>query len=131
MRKLAPAFLMTSMIAFAGGALANTTADKTDKVTGSPTVSTNQATGQDLSYSDKSNTSSGTNAKLDTKNKKKKAKGNMATDGTMKSDTSASTDTTGSTSITPSTASPSSTPSAATGGTTASRTNSTTGQSPQ
>lgn len=79
MRKLAPAILMTSMLALAGGAYANTDSGKTDKITGSPTVDANKPGDQNLSYSDKSNTSPGTNAKLD-KNKKKKAKANTAMD---------------------------------------------------
>jgi hypothetical protein len=91
MRKLAPVVLMSSMLAFAGSAFANS-ADKvkTDNVTGSPTVSANKTNGADLSYSDKSNTSPGTNAKLDKPNKKKmKAKADAKADVTM--DTTVST----------------------------------------
>ena len=71
MRKLAPLFVMTSIVALAGGnALATTmAADKaatTDKQ-GAPTVSPNTSNPQNLSYSDKSNTSPGTNAKMDDK----------------------------------------------------------------
>ncbi|MEP7069886.1 MAG: hypothetical protein ABI789_11615 [Usitatibacter sp.] len=71
MRKLAPLFVMTSIVALAGGnALATTMAvDKTattDKM-GAPTVSPNTSNPQNLSYSDKSNTSPGTNAKMDGK----------------------------------------------------------------
>ena len=68
MRKLAPMFIMTSLIALAGGnALAGmndaTTTTTTDKM-GAPTVSSNTKDSQRLSYSDKSNTSPGTNAKM-------------------------------------------------------------------
>ena len=66
MRKLAPMFITTSILAFAAGnALANDTMGSTDK-TGSPTVSNNTQKGN-LSYSDKSNTAKGTNAKMDDK----------------------------------------------------------------
>lgn len=88
MRKLAPAVLMTSMLALAGSAFANTadkTTDKstkTDTITGSPTVDSNKPTNADLSYSDKSNTSPGTNAKMDKANKKK-VKAKAKTDVTM------------------------------------------------
>lgn len=90
MRKLAPAVLMTSMLALAGSAFANS-ADKvkTDNITGSPTVSANKATATDLSYSDKSNTSPGTNAKMDKAKKKNKAKADATAGVTM--DTTVST----------------------------------------
>lgn len=66
MRKLAPLFITTSVLALAAGnVLANDTMGSTDK-TGSPTVSDNTAK-QPLSYSDKSNTAKGTNAKMDDK----------------------------------------------------------------
>ena len=69
MRKLAPLFVMTSIVALAGNALATPMADKTattDKL-GAPTVSANTSNPQNLSYSDKSGTSPGTNAKMDDK----------------------------------------------------------------
>jgi hypothetical protein len=67
MRKLAPAILFASITALAAGtALANTgTTSSTDKVTGSPTVDTNTNNPQGTSYSDKSNTAPGTNARMD------------------------------------------------------------------
>ena len=66
MRKLAPMFITTSILALAAGnVLANNTMGSTDK-TGSPTVSDN-TNKQPLSYSDKSNTAKGTNAKMDDK----------------------------------------------------------------
>jgi hypothetical protein len=66
MRKLAPAFIMTSVLALAGGtALANTTAS----TTASPTVDPNTNNPQGQSYSDKSGTSPGTNATMDDKAK--------------------------------------------------------------
>lgn len=66
MRKLAPLFITTSVLALAAGnVLANNTMGSTDK-TGSPTVSDNTVK-QPLSYSDKSNTAKGTNAKMDDK----------------------------------------------------------------
>src|SRR3954466_9764971 len=66
MRKLAPMFITTSILALAAGnVLANNTMGATDK-TGSPTVSDNTQK-QPLSYSDKSNTAKGTNAKIDDK----------------------------------------------------------------
>lgn len=66
MRKLAPMFITTSILALAAGnVLANDTMGSTDK-TGSPTVSNNTQKGP-LSYSDKSSTSPGTNAKMDDK----------------------------------------------------------------
>lgn len=70
MRKLAPMFIMASIVAFAGGnALATTTTTAVDKTKttdklGTPTVSANTNDSQNLSYSDKSNTSPGTNAKI-------------------------------------------------------------------
>jgi hypothetical protein len=66
MRKLAPTILFASIALAAGSALANTgTTSSTDKVTGSPTVDTNTNNPQGTSYSDKSNTAPGTNARMD------------------------------------------------------------------
>jgi hypothetical protein len=68
MRKLAPTILFASITALAGGtALANTavTSSTTDKVTGSPTVDVNTNNPQGMSYTDKSTTSPGTNARID------------------------------------------------------------------
>ncbi|HXF80274.1 MAG TPA: hypothetical protein VN598_15510 [Usitatibacter sp.] len=66
MRKLAPTILFASITALAAGtALANTGIPSTDKVTGSPTVDANTNNPQGTSYSDKSNTSPGTNARMD------------------------------------------------------------------
>ena len=66
MRKLAPMFITTSILALAAGsALANNTMGATDK-NGNPSVSNNTQQ-QPLSYSDKSNTAKGTNAKMDDK----------------------------------------------------------------
>lgn len=72
MRKLAPVFVMTSIVALVGGNALATMSDKTtttSTVTGSPTVSANTKSPQDLSYSDKSNTSPGTNAVMEGKSK--------------------------------------------------------------
>lgn len=67
MRKLAPLFITTSILALAAGnVLANNTTGSTDK-NGSPTVSDNTKNPNDLSYNDKSNTAKGTNAKMDDK----------------------------------------------------------------
>jgi hypothetical protein len=67
MRKLAPMFITTSILALAAGnVLANDTMGSTDK-TGSPTVSDNTQNPNKLSYGDKSNTAKGTNAKIDDK----------------------------------------------------------------
>ena len=63
MRKLAPVFISTVVAFAAGNVLANDSM-ATDK-TGSPTVSANKTGASNLSYSDKSNTSPGTNAKMD------------------------------------------------------------------
>jgi hypothetical protein len=66
MRKLAPMFITTSILALAAGsALADNTMGATDK-NGNPSVS-NNTQHQPLSYSDKSNTAKGTNAKMDDK----------------------------------------------------------------
>ena len=66
MRNLAPTILFASIALAAGAALANTgTTSSTDKVTGSPTVDTNTNNPQGTSYSDKSTTSPGTNARMD------------------------------------------------------------------
>jgi hypothetical protein len=62
MRKLAPAFIMTSLLAVGGNALANST-------TASPTVSPNTQQTNNQSYSDKSSTSPGTNSTMDDKSK--------------------------------------------------------------
>ena len=75
MRKLAPMFVMTSIVALvSGNALATmgdkaTTPSTTDSSMASPTVKANTNTTQNLSYSDKSNTSPGTNAVMDDKSK--------------------------------------------------------------
>ena len=110
MRKLAPMFVMTSLVALVGGNAVAAMNDKTTTTTGttmtSPTVSPNTNNPQNLSYSDKSNTSPGTNAVMDdkskpmaaadttdddknlqrTKKKMKKAKIAAHTDATVKSD---------------------------------------------
>jgi len=66
MRKLAPMFITTSILALAAGtAFAGTDVNATDK-TGSPTVSSNTNKGP-LSYSDKSNTAKGSNAPMNDK----------------------------------------------------------------
>lgn len=67
MRKLAPMFITTSILALAAGtAFANTgDVNATDK-NGQPTVSSN-TNKQPLSYSDKSSTAKGTNAKMNDK----------------------------------------------------------------
>ena len=62
MRKLAPMFITTSILALAAGNVLANDMSSTDK-TGSPTVS-NNTNKQPLSYSDKSNTAKGTNAKM-------------------------------------------------------------------
>jgi hypothetical protein len=70
MRKFAPMFVMTSILALAGGnALANTDAKAgaTDKMTGSPTATANSSSPQGTSYNDKGNTATGTTAKMDAK----------------------------------------------------------------
>ena len=71
MRKLAPMFVLTTIAALIGGTAVAATGttnsmSSTDK-NGSPTVDANTNTTQNLSYSDKSNTSPGTNAKMDSK----------------------------------------------------------------
>jgi hypothetical protein len=65
MRKLAPMFITTSILALAAGNVLANDMHSTDK-TGSPTVSDNTQK-QPLSYSDKSNTAKGTNAKMNDK----------------------------------------------------------------
>jgi hypothetical protein len=65
MRKLAPLFITTSVLALAAGNVLANDMNSTDK-TGSPTVSDNSQK-QPLSYSDKSNTAKGTNAKMNDK----------------------------------------------------------------
>ncbi len=71
MRKLAPMFVMTSIVALAAGnALANNTKSTSyNSTVSSPTVDNNTRSPQGLSYSDKSNTSPGTNAIMDGKSK--------------------------------------------------------------
>ena len=71
MRKLAPMFVLTTIAALIGGTAVAATGtpnsmSTTDK-NGSPTVDANTNATQNLSYSDKSNTSPGTNAKMDSK----------------------------------------------------------------
>ena len=69
MRKLAPSILFASITALMGTTAFATTVDNastsTDKVTGSPTVDNNTDNQQGMSYGDKSNTSPGTNARMD------------------------------------------------------------------
>lgn len=65
MRKLAPMIVLTSLFAFSGATFAASTTDKV----GNPTVTPNTTNPQGLSYSDKSNTSTGTNAAMDDKTK--------------------------------------------------------------
>lgn len=71
MRKFAPALLLSSITAVVcGSVLAATGATHSmspDKATGSPSVEANTDNPQALSYGDKSNTSPGTNAKMDGK----------------------------------------------------------------
>lgn len=55
---------VTSVTTFA--ATGDSTSPSVDKATGSPSVQANTANPQGMSYSDKSNTSPGTNAKMDT-----------------------------------------------------------------
>jgi type IV secretory pathway TrbL component len=62
MRKLAPMFITTSILALAAGNVLANDMSSTDK-TGSPTVSSN-TNKQPLSYSDKSNSAKGTNAPM-------------------------------------------------------------------
>lgn len=67
MRKLIPVFIITSIVAFAGGnavAAMGDSTTSTDRATGSPTVDANTNDSQGLSYGDKSNISPGTNAKM-------------------------------------------------------------------
>jgi hypothetical protein len=67
MRKIAPLFITTSILAFAAGnVMAGSTTVSTDDKTGSPTVD-NNTNAQPLSYSDKSNTAKGTNARMNGK----------------------------------------------------------------
>ena len=81
MRKLAPMFILSSVVALAAGnVLANDTLSSTDK-NGEPTVSANKnATSKDLSYSDKSNTSPGTNATMKDKSAAAGTTDKMVTD---------------------------------------------------
>ena len=65
MRKLAPAFIMTSVLAVAG----STAFAATNSTMASPTVSPNTNNPQNESYSDKSGTSPGTNATMDDKSR--------------------------------------------------------------
>lgn len=65
MRKLAPMFITTSILALAAGtAFANAGDVKATDKNGQPTVSAN-TNKQPLSYSDKSSVAAGTNAKMD------------------------------------------------------------------
>lgn len=67
MRKIAPLFITTSILAFAAGnVMAGSTTASTDDKTGSPTVD-NNTNAQPLSYNDKSNTAKGTNARMNDK----------------------------------------------------------------
>lgn len=71
MRKLAPAFIVSSLMAFAAGNVfaatsTDTSTTASDKM-GAPTVSNNTKDSQRLSYGDKSNTATGTNAKAGAK----------------------------------------------------------------
>ena len=79
MRKLAPMFITTSILALAAGNVLANDMGSTDK-TGSPTVSSN-TNKQPLSYSDKSNTAKGTNAKMNDN-----ASAGMSTSDKAKSD---------------------------------------------
>jgi hypothetical protein len=65
MRKLAPMFITTSILALAAGNVLANDMTPTDKA-GSPTVSDNTQK-QPLSYSDKSNTAKGSNAPMNDK----------------------------------------------------------------
>jgi hypothetical protein len=69
MRNFAPSILFASITALMGGSAFAATDDiatsDTDTATGSPTVDTNTTDPQGMSYSDKSNTSPGTNARMD------------------------------------------------------------------
>lgn len=72
MRKLAPMFALTLISALVGGTAVAAMGDAaytapTATEGASPTVEANTKNPQGLSYSDKSNTSSGTNAKMDDK----------------------------------------------------------------
>lgn len=93
MRKLAPMFVVTSIVTLAAGtalAASGTTPSPSTpaSVNGSPSVSVNKQGAQDLSYSDKSPGAPGTNAIIDDK-----TKATASTDGTS---TTVTTDTTGS-----------------------------------
>ncbi len=70
MRKLAYTVLFASITALTSATAFAVTGDatspSTDKVTGSPSVEANTKNPQGMSYTDKSNTSPGTNAKMDT-----------------------------------------------------------------
>jgi hypothetical protein len=92
MRKLAPMFITTSILALAAGnVLANNTMGATDK-NGNPSVSNNTQQ-QPLSYSDKSNTSKGTNAKMDDKSSAAvSSTGDKANSGKVESSTTFATD---------------------------------------
>ena len=83
MRKLAPMFITTSILALAAGNVLANDMSSTDK-TGSPTVSNNTEK-QPLSYSDKSNTAKGTNAKMKDK-ASTSATGSVTSDSAVKSD---------------------------------------------
>ncbi len=80
MRKLAPMFITTSILALAAGNVLANDMGSTDK-TGSPTVSTN-TNKQPLSYSDKSSTAKGSNAPM----KDNASMGMSTSDSATKSD---------------------------------------------
>jgi hypothetical protein len=92
MRKLAPMFITTSILALAAGNVLANDMNSTDK-SGSPTVSNNTQK-QPLSYSDKSNTAKGTNAKMDDKNSSTTASstGDKMSSDKVNSNTSFATD---------------------------------------
>ena len=81
MRKLAPMFITTSILALAAGNVLANDINSTDK-TGSPTVS-NNTNKQPLSYSDKSGTAKGSNAPM----RDNAAMGMSTSDTATKSDT--------------------------------------------
>ena len=94
MRKLAPMFITTSILALAAGtAFAADTMGSTDK-NGNPSVSDNtNGNKQPLSYSDKSNTAKGTNAKMDDKSSAAvSSTGDKANSGKVESSTTFATD---------------------------------------
>ena len=90
MRKLAPMFITTSILALAAGNVLANDMSSTDK-TGSPTVS-NNTNKQPLSYSDKSNTAKGTNAKMNDNASVGMSTGDKAKSDSINSSTSFATD---------------------------------------